>query len=425
MADQPKLFPPSPEFSKNAWIKSLDEYEALYKRSVEDPEGYWAERAEDALVWTKKWDKVLDWSFDPVPYIKWFEGGELNASYNCLDRHVEAGKGDKPAIVFEGDPGDTKTCTFKELLDEVSKFANVLKKHGVKKGDRVALYLPMIAELPVVMLACARIGAIHMMVFGGFSAEALKARIDNCGAKVLDLRRQGLPRRQDDALEDQRRRRHQRRDDGREGHRHQARRRRRAHDRRPRRLVPRRDGSPRHHRRLPAACRSTPSIRSSSSTRRARRARPRACCTAPAGYLLLRARHVQVRVRPARRRHPLLHGRHRLDHRAQLHRVRAAQHGRHQRPLRGPADVPRAGPLLAGRREAQDDHHLHRARPSSAASSARATSGSTSTTCRRSASWLPSASRSTPTAGSGTTRRSARAACRCSTRGGRPRRAGT
>ena len=185
MADQPKLFPPDPEFAKNAWIKSIDEYEALYKRSVEDPEGYWAERAEDALVWTKKWDKVLDWSFDPIPYVKWFEGGELNASYNCLDRHVEAGKGDKPALVFEGDPGDTKTWTYKELLDEVSKFANVLKKHGVKKGDRVALYLPMIGELPIVMLACARIGAIHMMVFGGFSAEALKARIDNCGAEVL------------------------------------------------------------------------------------------------------------------------------------------------------------------------------------------------------------------------------------------------
>ena len=98
---------------------------------------------------------------------------------------MEAGKGDKPAIIFEGDPGDTCTYTYKQLLDEVSKFANVLKKHGVQKGDRVALYLPMIAELPVVMLACARIGAIHMMVFGGFSAEALKARIDNCGAKVL------------------------------------------------------------------------------------------------------------------------------------------------------------------------------------------------------------------------------------------------
>ena len=180
-----KVFPPDPEFSKNAWIKDIDEYERLYKRSVEDPEGYWAERAEDALVWTKKWDKVLDWSFDPVPYVKWFQGGELNASYNCLDRWVDAGLGDKPAIIFEGDPGDTRTYTYKELLDEVSRFANVLKKHGVKKGDRVAIYMPMIAELPVAMLACARLGAIHMMVFGGFSAEALKTRIDNCGAKVL------------------------------------------------------------------------------------------------------------------------------------------------------------------------------------------------------------------------------------------------
>ena len=185
MADEPKLFPPSPEFQKNAYYSSIEQYEADYKRSVEDPEGFWAERAEDALVWTKKWDKVLDWSFDPKPYVKWFEGGELNAAYNCLDRHVEAGKGDKPAIIFEGDPGDTTTYTYAELKDEVSKFANVLKKHGVQKGDRVALYLPMIAELPIVMLACARIGAIHMMVFGGFSAEALKARIDNSGAKLL------------------------------------------------------------------------------------------------------------------------------------------------------------------------------------------------------------------------------------------------
>ena len=185
MADEPKLYPPSPEFSKNAYFKSEAEYEAEYKRSIEDPEGYWAKRANDALVWTKPWDKVLEWSFEPTPSIKWFQGGELNASYNCLDRWVEAGKGDKPAMIFEGDPGDTSTKTYKELLDEVSRFANVLKKHGVKKGDRVALYMPMIAELPVALLACARIGAIHMMVFGGFSAEALKARIDNCGAKVL------------------------------------------------------------------------------------------------------------------------------------------------------------------------------------------------------------------------------------------------
>ncbi len=175
---------PKPEWSANAWIKSLAEYEAMYKRSIDDPDGFWAERAAE-LDWTKKWDKVVEWQFEPTPSIKYFIGGELNASYNCVDRWVEAGKGDKPAIIFEGDPGDNKVYTFAQLKDEVSKFANVLKKHGVKKGDRVALYLPMIAELPVVMLACARIGAIHMMVFGGFSAEALKARIDNCGAKVL------------------------------------------------------------------------------------------------------------------------------------------------------------------------------------------------------------------------------------------------
>ncbi len=175
---------PKPEWSANAWIKSLAEYEAMYKRSIDDPDGFWAERAAE-LDWTKKWDKVVEWQFEPVPSIKYFLGAELNASYNCVDRWVEAGKGDKPAIIFEGDPGDNRVYTYAQLKDEVSKFANVLKKHGVTKGDRVALYLPMIAELPVVMLACARIGAIHMMVFGGFSAEALKARIDNCGAKVL------------------------------------------------------------------------------------------------------------------------------------------------------------------------------------------------------------------------------------------------
>jgi acetyl-CoA synthetase len=175
---------PKPEWSANAWIKSEAEYEAMYKRSIDDPDGFWSERAAE-IDWTKKWDKVVEWQFEPVPSIKYFIGGELNASYNCVDRWVEAGKGDKPAIIFEGDPGDNKVYTYAQLKDEVSKFANVLKKHGVKKGDRVALYLPMIAELPVVMLACARIGAIHMMVFGGFSAEALKARIDNCGAKIL------------------------------------------------------------------------------------------------------------------------------------------------------------------------------------------------------------------------------------------------
>jgi acetyl-CoA synthetase len=179
------IYYPSPEASKNAYFGSLEEYEATYKRSIEDPEGYWAERAEEALTWTKKWDTVLDYSWDPTPTIKWFDGGELNVTYNCLDRHIEAGKGDKTAVIFEGDKGDTQTYTFQELYDEVCKFANVLKKHGVEKGDRVAVYVPMIAEVPTILLACARIGAIHMVVFGGFSADSLRARIDDCGAKVL------------------------------------------------------------------------------------------------------------------------------------------------------------------------------------------------------------------------------------------------
>ena len=185
MADEQSIYYPSPEASKDAYIKNMEEYEATYKRSVEDPEGYWAERAEEALSWTKKWDTVLDYSWDPTPTIKWFEGGELNVTYNCLDRHVEAGKGGKTAVIFESDQGDNTTYTYQELLDEVCKFTNVLKKHGVKKGDRVAVYLPMISEVPIVLLACARIGAVHMVVFGGFSADSLRARIDDCEAKVL------------------------------------------------------------------------------------------------------------------------------------------------------------------------------------------------------------------------------------------------
>lgn len=186
MADeQQDIYYPSAESSRNAYFKTMEEYESTYRRSVEDPEGYWAERAEEALTWYRKWDKVLEWSWDPTPVVKWFEGGVLNVTYNCVDRHVEAGKGDKVAVIFESDQGDNFTYTYRELLTEVCKFANVLKKHGVQKGDRVAIYLPMIKEVPIVLLACARIGAVHMVVFGGFSADALRARIDDCEAKVL------------------------------------------------------------------------------------------------------------------------------------------------------------------------------------------------------------------------------------------------
>ncbi len=172
-----KLFPPK-ELSENAYIKNMDEYLSMHKQSIEDPDAFWGEQAE-TLDWYKKWDTVYTWDAKTCENT-WFAGGKLNASVNCLDRHVAAGKGDKVAILWEPDePGSGKRLTYGELLDKVCRFANVLKKYGVKKGDRVCIYLPMIPELPIAMLACARIGAIHSVVFGGFSAEALRDRIQD------------------------------------------------------------------------------------------------------------------------------------------------------------------------------------------------------------------------------------------------------
>ncbi|MDP2276613.1 MAG: acetate--CoA ligase, partial [Nitrospirota bacterium] len=179
-----RTFPPSKEFSKKAHIKSMKEYEELYKRSIEDTDGFWAEMAEKNLSWYKKWDKVLEYNFEK-PEIKWFQGGILNASYNCLDRFVNTPVRNKAAIIWEADDGSYKTYTYQQLYYEVNRFANVLKKHGVKKGDRVTIYLPMIPELAISMLACARIGAIHSIVFGGFSAQALRDRIQDCKSKII------------------------------------------------------------------------------------------------------------------------------------------------------------------------------------------------------------------------------------------------
>ncbi len=183
---------PVPEWvKKNAYIKSMDEYEAMYKRSVDDPEGFWAEQAEEYLYWEKKWDKVLDYEFD-TPRVEWFKGGKTNAAYNCLDRHLTTWRRNKAAIIWESDEGNTKIYTYQTLYNEVCRFANVLKKHGIKKGDRVAVYMPMIPELPVVMLACARIGAIHSVVFGGFSANSLRDRIQDSACKMLITADEGL-----------------------------------------------------------------------------------------------------------------------------------------------------------------------------------------------------------------------------------------
>ncbi|MBI5741306.1 MAG: acetate--CoA ligase [Nitrospirae bacterium] len=186
-----RTFPPSREFSSRAHIGSMEEYERIYKRSVEDMEGFWAEMAEENLTWYRKWDRVLEYNFDK-PEIKWFQGGKLNASYNCLDRHIATATRNKAAIIWEADDGSYRTFTYQQLYYEVNRFANVLKKHGIKKGDRVTIYLPMIPELVISMLACARIGAIHSIVFGGFSAQALRDRIQDCQAKLVITSDRGI-----------------------------------------------------------------------------------------------------------------------------------------------------------------------------------------------------------------------------------------
>src|SRR3954468_5003004 len=171
-------FAPAPDFQAHA----LTADRSLYDEAEADWEGFWARQARELVTWFDDFDTVLEWD---LPFSKWFVGGTLNVSYNCLARHVEEGRGDKVAFHWEGEPGDTRTITYADLLEEVSRFANVLKSLGVQKGDRVAIYLPMIPELPVAMLACARIGAPHSVVFGGFSADALRGRIIDAEAKIL------------------------------------------------------------------------------------------------------------------------------------------------------------------------------------------------------------------------------------------------
>ena len=184
MMEEKRVFYPPKELNRKAYVKSMDEYKALYQKSIDDPEVFWGEVAEQ-LDWYKKWDKVLVEDFKEGKH-EWFVGGKLNVSYNCLDRHLKTWRKNKAALIWEGEPeGEGKTYTYQQLYYEVCKFANVLKKLGVKKGDRVATYLPMIPELPIAMLACARIGAVHVVVFGGFSAEALRDRIQASGSSVL------------------------------------------------------------------------------------------------------------------------------------------------------------------------------------------------------------------------------------------------
>jgi acetyl-CoA synthetase len=176
-----RVFECSEEFRSHAHVRGMAEYERLYAEAETDPEKFWGEIASQ-LHWFKRWDKVLEWN---CPWAKWFSGGQINLSYNCLDRHVLTSRRNKAAIIWEGEPGEVQTLTYQQLLIEVCKFANVLKSLGVSKGDRVAIYMGMCPALPVALLACARIGAPHTVIFGGFSANALVDRITDSQACLV------------------------------------------------------------------------------------------------------------------------------------------------------------------------------------------------------------------------------------------------
>ena len=181
VSHEARVFPPSPAFAQKAHIRSLKQYQELYDQAAKDPEGFWGARAKEELSWKTPFKTVLEWK---APHAKWFLGGTTNLCYNAVDRHLEK-YGDKTAILFEGEPGDVRKLTYRQLHADVCRLANGLKSLGVKKGDRVGIYLPMVPEAAVAMLACARIGAVHNLVFGGFSSEAVRERMNDAGAKVL------------------------------------------------------------------------------------------------------------------------------------------------------------------------------------------------------------------------------------------------
>lgn len=180
-----RTFPPSEQFKKKAIIKGMDEYRRIYEESIKDPAKWWESHADELEWFSKGWKKAFEWDVDEAKFT-WFKGGKLNASYNCLDRHLKTPRKNKAAIIWQGEPeNETRTLTYDQLHKEVCKFANVLKAKGVRKGDRVGIYLPMIPELPIAMLACTRIGAIHNVVFGGFSVESLRDRLNDSECKML------------------------------------------------------------------------------------------------------------------------------------------------------------------------------------------------------------------------------------------------
>src|SRR5208337_1750592 len=186
--NEERVFSPPKAFARQAHLKSLAQYRKLYRESIESPEKFWSRQAKAELVWFKRWTRTLKWD---EPFAKWFVGGQLNVSYNCLDRHLDTPRANKAALIWEGEPaapgkpGEERTLTYQQLHHEVCRFANVLKRYGIKPGDRVLIYLPMVPEAAIAMLACARIGAVHSVVFGGFSAQSVADHIQDSQARLV------------------------------------------------------------------------------------------------------------------------------------------------------------------------------------------------------------------------------------------------
>ena len=396
---------------------NADRYAAMYAASVADPETFWGEHGR-RLDWIKPYTRVKNTSFaHPDVSIKWFEDGKLNVSANCIDRHL-ATRGDQIAIIWESDdPEVSEHITYRQLHAEVSKFANVLHSLGVRKGDRVVIYLPMIPQAAYAMLACARIGAVHSVVFAGFSADALRSRIADSGAKLVVTadeaprggRRTPLKASADKAVA------------GFPG---------------VRQLVVKRTGGDvpwdaardvwLHEAAETVADHCEPVamgaedplfiLYTSGST-----GQPKGVLHTTGGYLVYAAMTPRIRLRLPRRRHLLVHRGRRLGHRPQLHRLRPARQRRDDADVRGRADLARRVALLAGLREAPGQHLLHRPDRHPRPDGPGPRMGRQAATCRPCASSAPSASRSTRRPGTGTTRSSATTAARSSTPGGRPR----